>query len=83
MDEWAVRRAVMKTGLGGKKVRIRGGVGGNMKERESRVCRKKGREIEKSNERWRRQREQDGEKIGRCVEKKWMKWMMGGLGEMY
>lgn len=24
MDEWAVRRAIMKTGLGGEKVRVKG-----------------------------------------------------------
>lgn len=43
MDEWAVRRAVMKTGLEGKKVKVRCGRG-NMNKRESRIRRKKDRE---------------------------------------
>jgi len=40
MGEWALRRVVMKTGLEGKKVKVRCGRG-NVKNRESGICRKK------------------------------------------
>lgn len=64
MDEWAVRGAVMKTGLGGKKVRVKGI--GEQHERKGKVGYAERRtEIEKSSERWKKQREQDREKIGR------------------
>lgn len=56
MDEWAVRGAVMKTGLEGKKVKVRCRRG-DMKETESGVWRKN----EKCSEKWRRQRGEDGE----------------------
>jgi len=55
MDEWAVRGTVMKTGLGGEKVSVRGvwererekgGGGTTWKKGKSRVCRKEDREIE-------------------------------------
>lgn len=59
------------------------GMGTAWKKGKSRVCRKEGREIETSIERWRRQREQDGEKTGRWVEEKGMKrTMYVGLGAL-
>lgn len=69
MDEWAVRAAVMKAGLGGEEsesewcVRVCVG-GGNMKGKKC-MQTEGSREIKKSNERWKRQREQDGEGVGR------------------
>lgn len=44
MDEWAVKGAVMKTGLGGEKVRVRGRcVLGGQHEREEKVGYAEGR----------------------------------------
>lgn len=90
MDEWAVRGAVMKTGLGGEKVRVKGvcesvcvGVcvcwGGNIKERE------KVGYAERRTERLRNavkggadKESKTGKKIGRwAVEEEWMKMMVG------
>lgn len=74
MDEWAVRGAVMKTGLGGEKVRVRGVGRGGEDEEEGRggqherkgklgyAERRADERLGESGERWRRQREANGRK---------------------
>lgn len=51
MDEWAVRRAVMKTGLEGKKVKVRCRRGNVEKKRENMICGEKRTETERCGER--------------------------------
>lgn len=76
MGEWVVRGAVMKTGLGGWKVRasmsvcggggVMGGGINTWQKSKSRVCRQKDRYTVRQNEMWRRQRHKDygGKKRG-------------------
>lgn len=78
MDEWAVRGAVMKTGLGGEKVRVRGVcVGGNMKEREKQGMQTEGlREAAKGGDK--------EHKTGRKLEEEWRRsgwrWRVSAWG---